>query len=373
MHLSWLELRDFRSYESLRFTPDPGLNVLLGDNGAGKTNVLEAVGYLSRLRSFRGAPDSALVRTDAKAAVIRGGVERESGELKVEIELPAEARRRILVNGKRPRRNADVAVEVPLVAFLPDDLDVVKRGPSLRRDYVDEIAAHISPAAGADRTEYDKIVRQRNRFLRDEGHQADPVTLAVWDERLADVGGRLVATRLSLLERLESHLAAGYAAVAGQAADGLRAGYEAWWLRSEDPAGSLAEALVERRRRDMDQRTTTVGPHRDDVGFYLGERPARTHASQGEQRSVALALRIAAFSLLEERHGRPPILLLDDVFSELDRSRSAGVIDLLPRGQVFVTSAREDEVPLAGRRWQVVNGSIEELGTTGSGTGPDID
>lgn len=369
MHLSWLELRDFRSYEALWFTPDPGLNVLIGDNGAGKTNVLEAVGYLSRLRSFRAAPDSALVRSGADAAVIRGGVERESGELRVEVELPADARRRILVNGKRPRRNADVAVEVPLVAFLPDDLDVVKRGPSLRRDYVDEIAAHISPAAGADRTEYDKIVRQRNRFLRDEGHQADPVTLAVWDERLADVGGRLVATRLNLLERLEPHLSAGYASVAGEGAERLRARYEAWWLRPDDPAGALADALLERRRRDMDQRTTTVGPHRDDVAIWLGERPARTHASQGEQRSVALALRIAAFSLLEERHGRPPILLLDDVFSELDVNRSAGVIDLLPHGQVFVTSAREDEVPLAGKRWQVVDGSIEELGSPAPGLG----
>ncbi|NND02706.1 MAG: DNA replication/repair protein RecF [Acidimicrobiia bacterium] len=358
MHLSWLELRDFRSYEALTFEPEPGLNVLIGDNGAGKTNVLEAIGYLSRLGSFRGAPDSALVRTDAEAGVIRGGIERESGELRVEVELPAEGRRRILVNGKRPRRNSDVAVEVPLVAFLPDDLDVVKRGPGLRRDYVDEVAGHISPTAGADRTEYDKIVRQRNRFLRDEGHQADPVTLDVWDERLAEVGGRLVIARLSLLERLTGHLTRGYQAVAGSGSDGLRANYEAWWLDEEDPGKSLLEALTERRRRDLDQRTTTVGPHRDDVGLYLGSRPARTHASQGEQRSVALALRIAAFGLLEDRHDKPPILLLDDVFSELDPGRSEGVIELLPKGQVFVTSAREDEVPLAGRRWRVTAGKI---------------
>ena len=358
MHLSWLELRGFRSYEELSFHPEPGLNVLIGDNGAGKTNVLEAIGYLSRLSSFRSAPDAALVRTGAEAAVVRGGIERESGELKVEVELPAEGRRRILVNGKRPRRNSDVAVEVPLVAFLPDDLDVVKRGPGLRRDYVDEVAGHISPSAGADRTEYDKIVRQRNRFLRDEGHQADMVTLDVWDERMADVGGRLVSARLSLLERLRDHLTRGYEAVAGEAAERLRASYEAWWLDEAEPGRSLLEALTERRRRDLDQRTTTVGPHRDDVGLYLDSRPARTHASQGEQRSVALALRIAAFGLLEDRHDRPPILLLDDVFSELDPGRSEGVIELLPKGQVFVTSAREDEVPLAGRRWRVTAGTI---------------
>ncbi len=358
MHLGWLELQDFRCYESLSFTPEPGLNVLIGNNGTGKTNVLEAIGYLSRLRSFRGAPDAALVRSEAAAAVIRGGIERESGELKVEVELPAEGRRRILVNGKRPRRNSDVAIEVPLVAFLPDDLDVVKRGPGLRRDYVDEVAGHISPAAGADRAEYDKIVRQRNRFLRDEGHQADPVTLDVWDERLAEVGGRLVSARLSLLERLSGYLTRGYKSVAGAGADGLTARYEAWWLDDFEPHRALLAALGERRRRDLDQRTTTVGPHRDEVGLYLGSRLARTHASQGEQRSVALALRIAAFGLLEDRHDRPPILLLDDVFSELDPGRSEGVIELLPKGQVFVTSAREDEVPLAGRRWRVSSGSI---------------
>jgi len=358
MHLSWLELRDFRSYEHLEFGPEPGLNVLIGDNGSGKTNVLEAIGYLSRLGSFRGAPDGALVRVDAPGAVLRGGVARESGELRVEVEIPADGRRRILVNGKRPRRNSDVAVEVPLVAFLPDDLDMVKRGPALRRDYLDEVATHTSPAAGGDRTEYEKIVRQRNRLLRDEGHNADRVILAVWDERLAEVGGRLVSARVRTLERLEPHLGIGYRAVAGTGSEQLSARYEAWWLRPGDPADALLAALGERRRRDLDQRTTTVGPHRDDVGLYLGERPARTHASQGEQRSVALALRIAAFSLLEDRHGRPPVLLLDDVFSELDVSRSAGVIDLLPRGQVFVTSAREDEVPMAGKRWRVDTGTI---------------
>jgi len=363
MHLAWLELRDFRSYEGLRFEPELGLNVLVGDNGAGKTNVLEAVGYLSRLGSFRGAPDSALVRTGAEAAVLRGGLERESGELRVEVEIPAEGRRRILVNGKRPRRNSDVAVEVPLVAFLPDDLDVVKRGPALRRDYVDEVAGHISPTAGADRAEYDKIVRQRNRFLRDAGQYADPVTMDVWDERLAEVGGRLVSARVRLLERLRPHLGSGYSAVAGSGSGGLTARYEAGWLTAASqaaPGEALLAALGERRRRDMDQRTTTVGPHRDDVALFLDSRPARTHASQGEQRSVALALRIAAFSLLQDRHGKPPILLLDDVFSELDPGRSEGVIELLPRGQVFVTSAREDEVPLAGKRWTVSSGAILE-------------
>ena len=364
MYLSWLELREFRSYPHLDFRPDPGLNVLIGDNGAGKTNVLEAIGYLSRLGSFRAAPDAALVRTNSEAAVIRGGFERAAGELKVEVELPDGGRRRILVNGKRPRRNSDVAVEVPLVAFLPDDLDMIKRGPSLRRDYVDEVAGHLSPAAGADRAEYDKILRQRNRYLRDHGHYVDWVTLDVWDERLAAVGGRLAANRVEVLERLAAHLRDGYAAVAaGDDSEPLTARYAAWWLEADPTPDSAATAMLaalgSRRQRDLDQRTTTVGPHRDDVELSLGTRPTRTHASQGEQRSVALAMRIGAFLLLKERHGRPPILLLDDVFSELDSSRSAGVIELLPMGQVFVTSARHDEVPMAGHRWRVSAGTVE--------------
>jgi len=358
MRVGWLELRDFRSYEALTFRPAPGLNVLIGENGAGKTNVLEAIGYLSRLGSFRRAPDAALVRIGAESAVVRGGIDRDSGELKVEAVLPSEGRRRILVNGKRPRRNSDVAAAVPLVAFLPDDLDLIKRGPSLRRDYVDEVAAHMSPLAGADRIEYDKILRQRNRLLRDEGRRADPVTLSVWDERIAEVGGRLVSVRLQLLERLAPHLAVAYRAVAGGDAEALTAAYEAVWLRADDPAGSLHDALGERRERDLDQRTTSLGPHRDEIDIKLGDRPGRTHASQGEQRSVALAMRIASFSLLEERHGTAPLLLLDDVFSELDASRSAGVIKLLPVGQVFVTSAREDEVPVAGTRWNIADGSV---------------
>ncbi len=366
MHLSWLELRDFRSYEVLDFTPSPGLNVLIGDNGAGKTNVLEAIGYLSRLASFRAVTDESLVRLGAAAAVVRGGFLRESGEVKVEVELPVDSRRRILLNGKRPRRNSDVAAEIPLVAFLPDDVDLVKRGPALRRDYVDEIGAHTSPAAGADRSDYDKILRQRNRFLRDEGPQADVMALDVWDERLAEVGGRLAHTRRQLVDRLQPYLGEGYGMVAGsgaQSPDSLSARYEAKWLTGEEDteavtAAALLRALGERRRRDLDQRTTTVGPHRDELGLYLGSRAARTLASQGEQRSVALAMRIAAFSLLEERHQTPPILLLDDVFSELDADRSEGVIKVLPHGQVFVTSARDDDVPLAGQRWSVAGGRI---------------
>jgi DNA replication and repair protein RecF len=367
VRLDWLELREFRSYQHLEFHPDPGVNVLVGRNGAGKTNVLEAIVYLSALRSFRRAPDGAMVRSEGTEAIIRGSFARETGEVRVEVEIPGGGRRRVLLNGKRPKRHADVLAEIPVVAFLPDDLDLVKRGPALRREYVDDLGAHLAPTVGADQTDYEKVLRQRNSLLRREGRMADLLTLEVWDERLAEAGSRLLANRLMLLDRLIPVLRDAYQTVGGPGGY-LEVTYESVWAgvatpeapRTADPyVPLLREALRQRRERDLDQRTTTSGPHRDEPLLRLDGRDLRTQASQGEQRSAALSLRLAAYRLLEDRHGRPPILVLDDVFSELDHARVAGVRELLPRGQVFVTTARDDEVPVEGRRWTVGEGSVQ--------------
>lgn len=366
MYLAWIVLRDFRSYPEVDFRPDPGVNVLVGDNGAGKTNMLEAIGYLSTLRSFRRTPDAALVRDGATEAIVRGGFSRPAGEVRVEVELPTMGRRRILLNGKRPVRHSQVAADVPLVAFLPDDLDLVKRGPALRREYLDDLVGRLAPAAGADLAEYEKAVRQRNALLRQEGRYADPMTMDVWDQRIAALGSRVLSHRLSLLDGLNPSLEHAYRTVAGEEAVGWR--YRSSWAgdgaseASRDPGAHetvLLEVLAARRDRDMDQRTTTVGPHRDDVTFLIDGRDVRVRASQGEQRSIALSLRLAAYSMLHEFHDEAPLLLLDDVFSELDSRRSDGVMELLPGGQVLVTTAREDEVPVSGRVWRVADGRLE--------------
>ncbi len=365
MHLEWLELRAFRCYESLSFRPDPGVNVLVGPNGAGKTSVLEGVAYLSGLRSFRRSPDVALIREGADGSIVRGGISRASGELRIEVEIPAGGRRRILVNGKRPRRHSDVAVEVPLVAFLPDDLDMVKRGPALRRDYVDELGEHLSPSIGANRTEYEKALRQRNSLLRSDRGRMDPLALDVWDERVAETGARVLRDRLSIISRLVPLLEASYHTLGGGGR--LTVEYVSSWAGPVDAAAPpgeeavaamLRDALEARRPRDLDQRTTTAGPHRDEPTMLLDARPTRTQASQGEQRSVALAMRLAAYRLLRDRHDVAPILLLDDVFSELDATRAAAVMELLPRGQVFVTSARDDDIAVDGPRWTVGDGRV---------------
>ena len=364
MQLDWIELTDFRSYGHVRFEPEAGVNVLVGDNGAGKTNLLEAVTYLSGLRSFRGVADGALVRSGGTAAVVRGEFGRRSGSLVVEVEVPAAGRRRVLVNGKRPARYREVAAAVPVVAFLPDDLDLVKRGPGLRRDYLDDVAAQRWRGAAAEQQEYDRALKQRNALLRDHGREVDAATLDAWDERAAATGARLLHRRLQLLADLAPLTAAAYEEIApgGEAMTWAYRSAGAGTVAATDTEPELAArlrgALAERRRLDVERRVTTVGPHRDEPGLVVGGRDARSQASQGEQRSVALALRLAAFDLLEGSHQTSPILALDDVFSELDEKRAAGLVARLPSAQVFVTTARPEDVPVTGRRWAVGGGGV---------------
>lgn len=361
MHLSWLELRDFRPYESLRFEPSEGVNVLVGSNGAGKTSVLEAIGYVGMMRSFRGVPDTALVRSEADAAVIRAGIGGGATETTVACEIPLEGRRSILFNEKRPKRLSDVLLGVPIIAFVPDDLDVVKRGPAVRRSYFDELASRLWPQAGQDLSEYERAVRQRNALLKQEGRNADAATLDVWDERISEAGARVLLHRRNLAVALQEHLQDAYTVVGGEGS--LSWAYRSTWgsegaVLLEELREALMFALLQRRPKDVEVRTTTVGPHRDEPNLMLDGRDTRSRASQGEQRTAALALRIGAYRIIEEIRNHKPILLLDDVFSELDKERAERVVSLIEDGQVFVTTARDDEVPIKGHRWSVEDGSI---------------
>jgi DNA replication and repair protein RecF len=363
VELGWLELTGYRCYSEVRVEPSSGVNVYIGDNGSGKTSLMEAIGYLASLRSFRRSPDQALVARGAEAAVVRGEFTAGERTLRIEVEIPTEGRRRVLVNGKRPSGRAEVVASVPLVTFLPDDLDLVKRGPSERREYVDDVAASLWPSAGAEQADYLRALRQRNTLLRQEGRSADPPTLDVWDERLSELGALVVRRRLDLLGRLEPRLSSLYADL-GDRPEPLSARYESASLgrlqidEADGLRDRLAAALASARAEDMERRATTVGPHRDEVVFSISDRDLRTRASQGEQRTVALGLRVAAYELLREVKGATPVLVLDDVFSELDPGRSIRLVEKLPVGQIFVSTAREEEVPVVGTRWTVGEGRV---------------
>ena len=360
MRLAWLELVDFRSYERLRWEPDRAVNVLVGRNAVGKTNLLEGIGYLASLRSFRKVGDKVLIRSGAERAVIRGEVVGDNSSTLVEVEVPRAGRRRAQVNRTRLGRLGDLLGKVRSVTFLPDDLDLIKRGPAYRRDLLDTVAVQLWPGAHRDQQDYERALRQRNNLLKQMGRATDPVSLEVWDDRLAQAGGRVMARRTATIRAVERRTGAVYRELSGDRTK-VRIDYRSRW-RAEtalDSAGwgaALRDALRMARPADLERRLSTVGPHRDEVVLLLDDRDSRIHASQGEQRTLTLALRLAAHRAVEESIGDVPLLLLDDVFSELDPYRAAALAGALPVAQTFVTTARHEEVPLGGRSWKLAHG-----------------
>jgi DNA replication and repair protein RecF len=336
MRLDRVWLTDVRSYSTADIELAPGLTALLGDNGQGKTNVLEAIAWLATLASFRGAPTDAMVRQGAERAVIRAEGEREGRRILIEAELVPGGRNRVLVNRQPLKRARDLLGVLRVTVFAPDDLELVKGGPGERRRFLDDALVASHPRYDALRGEVDKVLRQRNALLKGAGGRLDEsasFTLDVFDAKLVEAGGKLASARQNLLARLAPVLAETYDAVANRPAE-VTATYVADWA-----GAGLAGALSAARRDDLRRGVSTVGPHRDDVDLRLGDLPARTHASQGEQRSLALALRLAAHRVITEVTGSAPVLLLDDVFSELDPDRSDALLANLPPGQTLLTSA----------------------------------
>ncbi len=338
MRLTQLWLTDFRNYEEAEVALAPGLTVVVGDNGAGKTNLLEAVGYLATLESFRGVPGEALVRQGCERAVVRGLAMRGEREVLVEAELRARGRGRVAVNRQPLRRASDLVGALVVTVFAPDDLELVKGGPAARRRYLDDLLVALHPRHDALRRDLERILRQRTALLRDCGGHLSPAlapTLDVWDSKLAAVGDALGAARAELVERLAPALVAAYSGIAGADARPAVVAYEAPWRTG---AGGLAAALATARPEELRRGVCLVGPHRDELMLSLAAMPARTHASQGEQRSLALALRLAGHRVVGEGLAEPPVLLLDDVFSELDDRRSQALLDRLPPGQAILTT-----------------------------------
>ncbi|MFF8261008.1 DNA replication/repair protein RecF [Streptomyces virginiae] len=378
MHVSHLSLADFRSYARAEVPLDPGVTAFVGPNGQGKTNLVEAVGYLATLGSHRVSSDAPLVRMGAERAVIRAAVTQGERRQLVELELNPGRANRARINRSSQVRPRDVLGIVRTVLFAPEDLALVKGDPGERRKFLDELVTARSPRMAGVRSDYERVLKQRNTLLksaamarRHGGRSMDLSTLDVWDQHLARAGAELLAQRLDLIatllplaDKAYEQLAPGggplglaYKCSAGEPVDNGAA------RTREALYEVLLAALGEVRKQEIERGVTLVGPHRDDVALRLGELPAKGYASHGESWSYALALRLASYELLRSE-GSEPVLILDDVFAELDARRRERLAELVAPGeQVLVTAAVDDDVPgvLAGARFGVSGGEVTRL------------
>jgi DNA replication and repair protein RecF len=337
MIVTRLELVDFRNYHNANFELHPGITAVVGLNGQGKTNLAEAMAYLSTLDSFRGAPADALIRVGADSAVVRATVRDDDGrEQLIELELNRSGRNRVHVNKQRMQRSRDLLGVMRVTVFSPDDLALVKEGPQLRRRFMDDVLVSLAIKYDAQRLELDRIVKQRNVLLKQAGGRLTnevAITLDVWDAKFAEIADQFGYARAVLIARLSPLVVDAYNDLADRPTP-IDLRYEPAWRHV-----GMAVALAEARADDVRRATSTVGPQRDDVELWINGLPARTHASQGEQRTLALALRLAAHRLVAERVESVPVLVLDDVLSELDPQRCAALLHHLPKGQVVLTTA----------------------------------
>ncbi len=338
MSVRHLELAEFRLFRAASIDLEAeGTTVITGSNGTGKTSVLEAMAYLGSRRSFRGAPPAAMVRSGAESAIVRAEIDNRDSPALVEAEILPTGRSRTRVNRKAVSGRAELGAAAPCTVFSPEDLVIVSGGPRGRREVLDDALALLDAEGARAADETDRILRQRAALLRQSGGRAAgevAATLDVWDQRLADAGKVLVAARERLVADLDVLVATAYGRLAGIENRVLLAQrYQRSWH------GDLLDALAAHRTDDLRRGVNTVGPHRDDLLLEIEGREARTHASQGEQRCVALALRLGVHELIRSRTALIPTLLLDDVFSELDPARSRALVTELPPGQSILTTA----------------------------------
>ena len=374
MFVDHLQLAEFRSYAAVDVALGPGVSVFVGANGQGKTNLVEAVEYLSTLSSHRVSTDVPLVRVGAERAIARARVQAgldDPRQLQLEVEITPGKANRARLNRSPLRRSRELVGVLRTVVFSPEDLAIVKGDPSERRRFLDELVVSRWPRLAGVRADYDRVLRQRNTLLKSlsgrlRGRASDDAgaTLDVWDAHLAQAGSELLQARLRTLEDLVPHLAKAYADIAPTnneaAAEYRSAVVFAPGAERTELAQALAAAMTQRRGDEIARGVSLVGPHRDDVVLSLGVLPAKGYASHGESWSLALSLRLGAFALLRA-DGVEPVLVLDDVFAELDSTRrerlAAGVSGA---EQVLVTAAVAADVPavLAGRRFRVAAGEV---------------
>ena len=382
MHLTRLALTDFRSYAELSLELSPGVTTFSGPNGEGKTNLIEAIGYLSTLGSHRVATDAPLVRRGADRAVLRAAVSGAQGGTLVEIELNPGRANRVRLNRAPMPRPRDILGALRTVLFAPEDLALVKGDPGERRRFLDELLVATAPRYAGVRADYERVLRQRTALLKSAGakghlrgaaRESMTATLDAWDAQLAQAGAPLLAGRMRLVAALRPHVTAAYEAVSGGSpGESCEISYRASVFNNNEFDNDVAvlegaglevamlKALAGVRASELDRGVCLVGPHRDELELFVGGLPARGYASHGESWSLALALRLASFALLKQ-DSEDPVLILDDVFAELDTGRRDRLAALVSGGeQVLITAAVPADVPevLAGVRFTVRAGVV---------------
>jgi DNA replication and repair protein RecF len=383
VRVTHLSLRDFRSYTEVELPLDAGVTALIGPNGQGKTNLVEAVGYLSTLGSHRVAQDAPLVRLGAERAVVRGQVVRDDRSLLLEVEITPGKANRARVNRSPVPRAREMLGILRSVLFAPEDLALVKGDPAERRRFLDDLLVLRTPRYAGVRADYDRVLKQRNALLRSGAgarrsreQSVDLRTLEVWDSHLSSAGAELLAGRIDLVEGLRPLVDKAYQAVAessfasaGPAAIDYRSslGEDVPLVADRDMlSAAMLNQISEVRKAELERGITLVGPHRDELVLKLGPLPAKGYASHGESWSFALALKLAAYDLLraETDAGGEPVLVLDDVFAELDGHRRERLANLVAGAeQVLVTAAVPEDVPeaLSGARVDVMGGEVRRI------------
>jgi DNA replication and repair protein RecF len=374
LYVAHLSLHDFRSYPAVEVEIGPGVTSFVGRNGQGKTNLVEAIDYLSRLASHRVAADAPLVRQGADHAVVRAAVVRDERRAVLEIEINPGRSNRARINRSPLPKARELLGLVRTVLFSPEDLALVKGDPSARRRFADDLLVQVSPRYAGTRSDYDRVLKQRNSLLKSAGaarrsgssaeaaRESALSTLAVWDARLAELGAEIMRRRARLVEDLTPLVGKAYEAVArGATRDDATLAYRpSFEVQDGELEPQILAAIEARRRDELDRGMSLVGPHRDELLLTLGDLPVKGYASHGESWSFALALRLASYDLLRSG-GDDPILVLDDVFAELDSGRRSQLADLVADAeQVLITAAVAEDVPdqLRGRRFTVADGEV---------------
>ena len=362
MKISHLSLQDFRSYKNLELPLNEGTHIFIGENGEGKTNIVEAIMYLALLSSHRISTDAPLIKLGAERGYIRAKVSDQDRDTLIELEINNGKANRAKVNQNPVRSQRSISGIVKAICFSPEDLDLVRGDPSERRSFLDHLLIQRNPRLGGVISDYEKALKQRNTLLK---ARAPESTLAPWNEHLANFGGEIIAARLKLIRELIPHLMNSYENISVKKQPSLeyKSNLDNLTEDKEDNKSEILRKIEEVGFQERERGVSLVGPHRDDLLLNLGEHPVKGFASHGESWSIALSLRLASYQLLKA-DGDNPILILDDVFSELDEKRRERLVALTNTAeQTLITVAVANDLPseLTGIRYQVANGLVTAL------------